>query len=221
MNTDLILNSHLFKGCNKDELDNIFNHLDFKIKTYIKSDVILSQGNTTSELGFVMSGSVRIENVDFSGNMTVLSIVSKGGVFAESYALVGNEPLLINAIANENCEVIFIDVNKLFCPCTHCTSRHIIIENLLHISAKKNMELSKRNLHIGYKTIRERLLSYLSYQSLVNKSLSFTIPFNRQQLADYLNLDRSALSKELGKMKRDGILEYKKNYFKLSNNVIR
>lgn len=158
---------------------------------------------------------MRIEHIDLWGNKSILGITSVGGVFAESYACVPNEPMMVDAVANENCKILFINIPKLFKLC----SQSKVTQNLAIINARKNLQLSRRSLHASPKTIRARLFSYFSQQVIIQGNNKITIPFDRQQLADYLNLDRSALSKELGKMKNDGIIDYKKNTFIIKTDI--
>ena len=123
---------------------------------------------------------------------------------------------MIDVTANDDCEILFISVSRLFMPCSQCDSRNRLIQNLVLIGAQKNLQLSKRSIHTTPKTIRGRLMSYFSEQISAQNSNKITIPFDRQQLADYLNTDRSALSKELIKMKKDGLIEYRKNVFEIT-----
>ena len=217
---DFISKAALFFFFSKEDISAIAKHLDFRTNRYRKGEVILSAGSIVTDIGLVLSGSVRIEHTDLWGNKSILGITPAGGVFAESYACIPNEPMLVDAAANEDCKILFVSVPKLFAPCpaSRCQSR--LIQNLLAISAGKNLLLSKRSLHTSPKTIRGRLLSYFSQEALAQESRKITIPFDRQQLADYLNLDRSALSKELGKMKKDGLIEYHKNVFELNIDML-
>lgn len=142
-----------------------------------------------------------------------MSNISTGHVFAETYALTG-EPLMVDAVASETSVILFLDIDKLMSSQfenTHC--KDTILNNLLHISIQKNLTLSNRIFCTSPKTIRERLLIYLSNESRKAGSQEFVIPFDRQQLADYLNVDRSALSKELGKMRDEGLIEFRKMHF--------
>ena len=205
----------LFRGCSDEDISNMAEHLDFRTVIYGKGDVILSAGNIVTDIGLVLSGSVRIEHTDLWGNKSILGITPAGGVFAESYACIPNEPMMVDAVANEDCEILFISVPRLFMPYPVCESQNRLIQNLVIISARKNLQLSKRSLHTSPKTIRGRLFSYFSQQVSAQGSNKIVIPFDRQQLADYLNVDRSALSKELGKMRNDGLIAYNKNTFKI------
>lgn len=127
--------------------------------------------------------------------------------------------MMIDVVSNEDCEILFISIPKLFNPCITCPKQHRIIQNLVIICAQKNLQLSKRSLHTSPKTIRSRLLSYFSQQISEQGSNKIIIPFDRQKLAEYLNLERSALSKELGKMKKDGLIEYRKNIFEIKIDI--
>lgn len=194
-------------------------HLDFRTAAYIKGEIILGAGSVVTDIGLVLSGSVQIAYTDLWGNKSILGITPAGGVFAESYACIPNEPMLVDAVANEDCDVLFISVPKLFTPCPVCGSQNRLIQNLVMISAGKNLQLSRRSMHTSPKTIRGRLFSYFSQQVSAQGSSKIVIPFNRQQLADYLNLDRSALSKELGKMRNDGLITYNRNTFLIKTDI--
>lgn len=215
MNYNMILKTSLFSSCTEEDVKNMAKNLKFRTVKYNKDNFIFGEGDVVTDIGLVLSGSVRMEHNDFFGNTSILGIAQSGEVFAEAYACIPNEPLMIDVVANENCEILFISVDNLFKSCTKCNSQNKVIQNLVVISAQKNLQLSRRTLHTSSKTIRGRLMSYFSQQMSTQASNKIVIPFNRQQLADYLNLDRSALSKELGKMKQDGLIDYKKNLFKI------
>lgn len=214
-----ISKTELFHGFSEEDILNMSKQLDFRTNKYRKEHVIFGTGSVVTDIGLVLSGSVRIEHTDLWGNKIILGITPAGGVFAESYACIPNEPMMVDAVANEDCEILFISVPKLFTPCSFCDCQNRLIQNLVMISAEKNLLLSRRSLHTSSKTIRGRLSSYFSQQVSAQKSNKIVIPFDRQQLADYLNLDRSALSKELGKMRKDGLIEYHKNTFVIKTDI--
>lgn len=216
---NFICKTALFRGCSEKDIQNMSVHLDFRTNRYQKGNVIFGTGSIVTDIGLVLSGSVQIEHTDLWGNKSILSIIHAGGVFAESYACIPNEPMMVDAVANEDCDILFINVPRLFTPCSACASQNRLIQNLVVISAEKNLQLSRRSLHTSPKTIRGRLSSYFSQQVSAQGSNKIVIPFDRQQLADYLNLDRSALSKELGKMRNDGLIEYYKNTFVIKTDI--
>ena len=163
----------------------------------------------------MLKGRVNIENIDIWGNKSILSCVSEGEIFAETYAICG-EPMMVDAVAAEKSEIQFLNLKALIDEKNSDKGWYVkLISNMLKISVRKNLALSGRIFCTSSKTIRGRLLTYLSNISVKSGSKTFQIPFDRQQLADYLNLDRSALSKELGKMRDEGLIEFHKNVFKL------
>ena len=174
---------------------------------YRKNERICQMGNVIHELGVVTKGRVHIETVDPWGNKSILSEVGEGEVFAETYAFC-EEPMM------EDTNVLWLDVRWILTN-TGSGWQEKIQKNMLQISLRKNLILSQRIFCTTPKTIRERVLTYLTAQSLKADGEIFEIPFNRQQMAEYLNLDRSALSKELGKMKQEGILDFHKNMFRI------
>lgn len=207
----------LFRGMSTAETNDALNALSAREKSYRKGDVLLLAGDTTDEMGLILEGSVTVESNDIWGNRTILSLVEPGGFFAETYAYLSNEPLLVDVTANENCRILFLRIGSVQNLSAEDTSswQKKLISNLLTISFHKNLILSGRSFHTAPKTVRGRLMSYLNSVSLKQGSTEFDIPYNRQQLADYLNVERTALSKELSKMQKDGILITKKNHFKL------
>lgn len=216
MNYSFLSKTAMFHGIPAEEIAPMLQCLEGKRKQFSKGETIYHAGDFVQSMGLVLSGSVHIENDDLWGNKTLLDSIGPGFVFAETYACVQNEPLMISVVAAEDTEVLFLDVGRLLrvCP-SACTHHSKIIRNLLAISAQKNLNLSRRIFHTTSKTIRGRLLSYLSFQATQHGAYEFTIPFNRQQLADYLGVDRSALSNELSKMQKEELLEVQRSHFRL------
>lgn len=208
--------TELFRGAAPKEAEKLLRCLNASVREYEKGEVICHTGQTVERLGMVLWGGVTIESDDIWGNKSILSHVEPGAIFGETYACISGEPLLINVVAAERSQILFLEIARaLDGRADACPFRGRLVQNLLQICARKNLLLSRRILHTSSKTIRGRLLSYFSEQAQKSGSRRFTIPFNRQQLADYLNVDRSALSGELSKMKAEGILSYEKNTFTL------
>jgi len=206
--------SLLFQGMDPAERDQVLHTLRAEERVFPKGAVLLHAGDLAPALGLVLSGSVTIESNDAWGNRTVLSHVGPGQSFAEVYALLPGEPLLVDVSANEESRILFLHLDLLRAPTgTAPVWQQKLTMNLLQISARKNLALSGRSFHTSPKTVRGRVMAYLNSVRLQQGSARLEIPFDRQQLADYLNLDRSALSKELGKMQREGLLLVKKNHF--------
>ena len=220
MKGTLLANTALFRGTSSLEAEAMLNCLSAMERGYAKGEQIYHSGDYVTDLGMVLSGSILIQTDDLWGNTTVLDKIGPGQIFAETYACVPGEPLMVDVVAAEESQVLFLNVERVLQICPHTCAHHSkLIRNLLLLSAQKNLNLSRKIFHTASKTIRGRLLSYLSYQARRSGSPSFTVPFNRQQLADYLNVERSALSNELSKMQRDGLLVVERNRFTLTSDL--
>ena len=222
MDYQFLSQTMLFSGESPEEIKEMLSCLGAVTRSYGKGEIIYHAGECVHSMGLVLSGNVQIENDDVWGNHSVLDDIAPGFFFAETYASLSKEPLMVNVVsAAAKTEVLFLNMGRLLTTCTNsCTHHNRLIHNLFFISARKNLLLSRRIFHTTPKSIRGRLLSYLSAQSAAAKSLDFTIPFNRQQLADYLNVDRSALSAELSKMQREGLLKTERNHFILHEDSL-
>ena len=201
--------SPLFAGIPEGEIDALLQCLGAVERHFAKGEVIFPEGEPIECLGVVRSGRVLIQYCDVFGTASMLGSAGVGDTFGEAYACCPGEPLQIEAVAAEDTAVLLLNVQRILTTCPNSCAFHAgLIRNLLTVCAQKNLTLSRRMLHTTPKTIRGRLLSYFSERVKVTKSRRFALPFNRQQLADYLGVDRSALSAELSKMQRDGLIRY-------------
>ena len=205
----------LFRGYEEKELPGLLQKLNSRVKTFEKGQVIFHAGETVSEFGLILEGSVQIEALDLFGRRSILGIVQKGGVFGESYACIPDQQLLVDAVTGEDASVLFLSVPSLLSAGAAGGRNAILLQNLLSITARKNLGLSMRIFHSSPKKIRDRLYSYFSEQAAVHGSTHFSIPLDRQQLADYLGTERTALSRELGRMKREGLIDFRKREFRI------
>lgn len=214
MNYFLLEQSELFAGITREELEGLLDCLGRRTRKYQKGEYICRAGEPLRSMGFILSGSVDIEKNDVWGNQSLLGRVEAGEVFGEVYACVPGEALMVDVVAVEPCEILFLNMGKLLTLCASaCGFHNRLIQNLVRVMASKNLKLSRKISDTAPKSIRGRLLSYLSQQVIRQGSYRFEIPFNRQQLADYLGVDRSAMSNELSKMRREGLVEYQRNRF--------
>ncbi|NLH00631.1 MAG: Crp/Fnr family transcriptional regulator [Clostridiales bacterium] len=213
---NIIKKSPLFSGVSDEELEIMLKCLSASIQDYSKGQFILRSGDNVSSVGMVLSGSVHIIKEDFWGNRNIISASAPGQLFAETYAFAHGAPLNVSAVAEEPSTVLFFDAHRILTVCSSACGFHTkLIRNLLSVFAEKNLILNEKLTHMTQRTTREKLLSYLSSEAVRHGSPSFEIPFNRQQLADYLSVDRSSMSNELCKMRDEGILSFKKNSFVL------
>ena len=216
MDMGALQKARIFRGLTAEELSSALLALRGEEKRYRKGQVLLHAGDLTEKMGLVLEGSVTIESNDAWGNRSILSHVGPMQLFAETYALLAGEPLLVDAAANEDCRVLFLRADGILQLTEQAAPwARKLAANLLGITAAKNLHLAGRSFHTAPKTIRGRVMAYLNTVSLQKQSKDFDIPFDRQQLADYLNLERSALSKELGRMQREGLIETRKSHFRI------
>lgn len=213
---NILKNAGLFRGIEENELESMLKCLSAVTRDYRRGECVFRRGELVPGVALLLEGSVHIQKEDFWGNLSILNEISKGDLFGEVYACLGNEVMLHNAVAVKPSTVLFLDINRILTTCSSdCRFHGQLIQNLLFVMASKNKMLAQKLEHMSQRTTREKLLSYLSEQSQKAGSPSFEIPFNRQQLADFLSVDRSAMSNELCKMRDEGMLEFERNHFKL------
>lgn len=207
--------SPLFAGLSKDEYTDMRKCKCLQEHSFDKGELILAAGDQITHMGLILSGRVNIEINNLWGGRSILNKLGQGEIFGESYAITG-DPLVVEAVAIDNSRILMIDIAGLFQGHHADASWHSkLLRKVLLLSAHKNVALSKRAFQLSSKKIRGRLDAYLSAQALETGQMKFDIPFNRQELADYLNVDRSALSKELTCMRNEGLIEFNKNHFKI------
>lgn len=216
----LIKNTKLFRGIGEDGIISMLSCMDVEERSYSKGDFVFLRGECITSVGILLEGCIHIQKEDYWGNLSILSEISEGEVFGEVYACLGNAAISNNVVAVRQSTVLFLSIRRILTVCSSACSFHsLLIRNLLSVIAGKNIMLTQKLEHMSRRTTREKLLSYLSEQSLKAGSPSFDIPFNRQQLADFLSVDRSAMSNELCKMRDEGILVFNKNHFVLRENI--
>ena len=212
----------LFRGTSEEELPTLLDCLAPTTREYAKNELILRQGEDVSAVGLVLSGRAQIIEEDFWGNRSILADAWPGDLFAEAYAFLPGELLRVSVVAAEPSSVMLLDGKRMLEVCSSACRFHTrLVQNILAESARKNLALTRKVSHMSKRSTREKLLSYLSGQALGAGSDAFEIPFNRQQLADYLCVDRSAMSSELCKMRDEGLLVFDKNRFQLKEGFSR
>ena len=207
----------LFKEVSANEIMTMLDCLGAVKKSYEKNQYVLQSETQEDKMGIVLEGSVHIVKEDYWGNRTILSKAGAGELFGESFPWSDAQPLPVSVIATEPTEILFIKYNRLTTTCTRACPYHTrLIANMLNILVERNIQLTQKIDLLIQRSTRDKLLSYLSAQAMLLNGNSFYIPFDRQELADYLAVERSAMSKELSRMKEEGLLDYKKNWFRLN-----
>ncbi len=212
----VICSSKLFSGISENELTAMLSCLDAKVKNFPKEVFVLRNGEAVESVGLVLSGSVLIVQDDIWGNRNILSKAGPGKTFATAFACAPGSRLNVDVIAETPASVMFLNVNRIFnvCP-SACAHHNRIIRNVLGELAEKNLRFSEKLEHMGQRTTRSKIMSYLSGEAKRLGTYEFDIPFSRQQLADYLGVERSGLSLELGKMRNEGLIDFHKSHFVL------
>ena len=213
---EILSKTKLFSGVSKEDVESMLGCLNAKLYDYKKGDYVFRQGEHLSNITILVKGSLHIQKDDYWGNRAIVNRVAIGEMFGEAYIAPESGHLLNDVVAVEDSSVIFFDVKRIIMVCSSaCRFHTMVVQNLFFSISEKNRKLIQKLGYISNRSTREKLMAYLSEESKKLNSSSFTIPFNRQQLADFLSVDRSAMSNELCKMRKEGLIRFEKNYFEL------
>lgn len=205
-----------FAELDDSEILSVLHCISASVITREKHSYIFRAGDSTEVIGLVLSGSALIIQEDIWGHRNILSRCNPGDFFGEPYAAKPGARLNISVVANEDSEILLLNVRRLLSSCSSACSHHQkLIRNLVSVLANKTLILNDKITHISQRTTREKLLSYLSAESQRQSSVSFDIPYDRQQLADFLCVERAAMSVELSKLQKEGFLKTTRNHFEL------
>ena len=213
---DVLKRTKLFSGVGENDIEAMLTCLGATLGVYKKGEYVLRAGEHLSKIMVPVKGSLLIQNDDYWGNRSIISHVSAGEMFGEAYASPDSGAILNDVVAVEDSDVIFFDIHRIIAVCpSACRFHSMTVKNLFFAISEKNRKLMAKIGYISNRTTRNKLLAYFSDEAKRHNSASFDIPFNRQQLADFLSVDRSAMSNELSKMRDEGLLEFNKNHFTL------
>ena len=212
----ILKKSELFAGMADEEILTALNCISAKSITAFKDEYILRAGDKTENMGLLLSGSALIVQEDLWGHRNIMTKITPRGFFAEPFAILPEAVLNISVVASENCELLFLNLRKMLTVCpSACQHHNKLIQNLVAVLSGKILLFNDKITHMSKRSTGDKIMSYLSAESVRQGSLEFDIPFNRQQLADYLCVDRAAMSVEISKLQKAGILETQRNHFKL------
>lgn len=213
---NVLKNCELFSGFDDSELDKILEQLEKKRKEYQKGETVYFEGETEYDVGVVARGEVKILRDDYNGTRSILASIGAGEIFAEAFVCAGAKSLPVSVVSGEKTLILHLKCRQMLLKNgDYSESESRILTNLLRVTAKKNLLLNRKIEVLSRKTIKDKLLSYLWSLSKNASDDIIIVPFDRQQLADYLGADRSALSAEIGKLVKSGVIECRKNKFKL------
>lgn len=208
--------ARLFYGVEYAEIEAMLSCLGARLSTYKKGEYVFCRGEHIGDICVLAEGSLYIQKDDYWGNRSILGRIEEGEMFGEAYVAPQSGTLLNDVVAEQDSAVIFFDVKRVITTCSSaCRFHAMVVQNMFYAISEKNRKLVQKLVHMSKRTTREKLISYLSEEASRQSASSFIIPFNRQQLADFLSVDRSAMSNELCKMRDEGLIEFEKNRFKL------
>lgn len=208
--------SPLFDGITPEDRKTMLGCIGYHIGTFQKGDIVAFEDENIKHIGILLSGAVDMVKEDLWGNKTMLVRMRKDELFGETFACGEDNLSVVTFEVSEDAKILFIPFDRVMHSCTMaCVFHHRLIENMVHIIANKNRDLMRKVEVVSKRTIREKLLTYLSIQAQAQESRYFEIPLGRVELAEYLCVDRSALTRELAKMKDDGLIDYDKNCFRI------
>ncbi|MBR4017653.1 MAG: Crp/Fnr family transcriptional regulator [Oscillospiraceae bacterium] len=210
------LHSPLFSGMTPEEQQAALHCIGYHIGAFPKGSIIALENDNIKQVGILLSGAVDMIKEDIWGNRSLLMRIYKDDLFGETFACGTDSQSVVTFTVSQDAEILFLPFCKTMCNCANnCGHHHKVIENMVRVIADKTRELLRKVEVVSKRTIRERVLAYLSIQSQLQKSRYLELPLGRLELADYLCVDRSALTRELAKMKEDGLIDYDRNCFRL------
>ncbi len=212
----VLRNTPFFQGMADGEILSVLHCVSATVVHKAKEEYIFRVGDCTEYMGLVLSGSVLVVQEDLWGHRNIVDRVGKGEYFAEPFAATAGAVLNVSVIATEDTEIMLLNMSRLMQTCpTACAHHNKLVRNLVSVMAQKVLLLNNKITHMGKRSTREKLLSYLSSESIRQGKLAFDIPYDRQQLADYLCVERAAMSAEISKLQKEGQLKTSRNHFEL------
>ena len=210
------LNAPLFAGIKREDMGAMLHCIGYHISSFSRGEIIAFEGDHLKHIGIVLSGRVDMVKEDLWGNKTMLLRMGRNEIFGETFACGDDSLSTVTFLVSEDATVMFMPFSRVMHSCTMaCGFHHRLIENMVRLIGGKNRELMQKVDVVSKRTIREKLLAYLSIQAQQQRQRYFEIPLGRVELAEYLCVDRSALTRELAKMKEDGLIDYDRNHFRI------
>lgn len=206
----------LFAQVSQEEVQQMLCCLGARTVHGAKRETLIAEGTSAQEFGIVLSGSVQMVRVDYYGNRSLVDEIPPSGMFCETFACADAETVPVDVVVKEEGDMMFVNCRHITQVCSHACGHHQqMIYNLMRAVALKNLQYDRKLEILSRRTTRDKLMTYLAWQAKLAGSRAFEIPYDRQELADYLEVERSGLSAEIGKMKREGLIRVEKNRFEL------
>ncbi len=212
----LLKRTKLFSGICDEDMLSMLQCLSASAQSYAKGEYVYRQGDFIRGLALLAEGRLHIQKEDYWGNLSILNEIRSGELFGEAYIMPDSGALMNDVVAAEDSVVLSFDIDRILSVCPSACPFHTrLVKNLFYMISEKNRILVQKLGYMSQRTTREKLLSYFSDEAKRQHGNSIAIPFNRQQLADFISVDRSAMSNELCKMRDEGIIDFRKNEFTL------
>ena len=212
----MLASSSLFSGLTETEIQEIQQTLHGEQRAFERDECLLRAGDPAKAFGILLSGGALVRQEDFWGNQNILSSLHPGDCFAESFACLPGAILNVDVAASQPCEALFLKTERLLSgELSASIGGQRFLQHFLVNLAGKNLRLNEKITHMGQRSTRAKILSYLSACARRQGAAEFDVPFSRQQLADYLSVDRSGLSAELCRLRDEGLMEFQREHFRL------
>lgn len=218
-NFEILSRTPLFASLDPEDLPSMLSCLSAKTVSADKGSPVFLEGDPANYVAVVLSGAVQVVRDDYYGNRSVLTVAEPGDLFAEAFACAGLDTMPVSVIAVKDSRIMLLDCKKVLTVCSNACPFHTrLVNNLLRVVAQKNLALNRKIQVMSHRTTKEKIMAYLLEQAKRLNSAEFTIPYDRQALADYLGVERSAMSTEIGKLKKAGVLDCKGSWFHLKKS---
>lgn len=216
----ILRNSPFFQGMTEEEILSVLQCVNATVQHKKKDEYIFWAGDSTESMGLVLRGAVLVLQEDLWGHRNIIHRIGPGEYFAEPFAATAGSVLNVSVVADEDSEIMLLNMERFLKTCPHACAHHSrMVRNMVSVMARRVLDLNEKLTHMAKRSTREKLLSYLSAESMRQGKLSFTIPYDRQQLADYLSVERAAMSVELSKLQKEGLLKTNRNHFELFRGI--
>ena len=212
----ILMQCPLFSGIGEEELSRMLSCLGARVVAFDKKETVFAEGTPAKQIGILLFGEVQVVQIDYYGNRSILMNVRAAEVFGEAFACAAVEALPVSVIASQPSEIMLLNCAHILHTCgSACTFHQRLIHNLTRELATETLQFHQRADMTSKRTTREKLMAYLMFYARKTGESSFVIPFDRQELADYLEVDRSGLSTEIGKLRKEGVLACRRSRFTL------
>ena len=206
--------SAIFDGIGTDNLSALLSCLGAKRRRLARGEALMLTGDKADRIGILLSGALSVSTYDLEGRRTIIKRIGPTEIVAAAQSLSGAEAMSVDVEADEDSDVLLVKTERILSPCENACAFHVrLVRNIMRTLAVKTLELNRKIEILSHRSTQDRLMAYLRSVAQQKGSAEFDIPFDRQQLADYLCVERSALSAEISRLSKLGLITSRKNHF--------